>query len=144
MTKSNRLNIFNFSWCLIFEYLLCIINWITMTRNQVNTCACHMEPLDSCFDLIRYNQQCNGDRTSDHRIETLLLSYWSSSQTSDAKSTRHGNCTPFNLMCLVTYICTHPEDKVTSRDTSSHEKMNFMKTEKKKKNYIICTCAETW
>ena len=70
-----------------------IISWIAMTRKSGKHCVWHMEPLDSCFDFIRSHRQ-NVPWSPPLKIEpattecwakTLLLSYWSTPHTSDAK-----------------------------------------------------------
>ena len=75
-----------------------IINWINMTRKFNKYCAWHTKTLDSCFDLIRSHQLCITysptleiePTTTECRIETLLLNYWSTSYTSVAKLLFHG------------------------------------------------------
>ena len=77
--------------------------WIELPqpKNPANTCVWHMETLDGCFDLIKSHQQCIPwsppleikPATTECRAETLQLSHQSTSYTSDAQPTSHGNCT---------------------------------------------------
>ena len=68
-------------------------------ENPANTCARHIETLDSCFDLIRSHQQCIlwsppleiEPATTECRAKTLPLSHKSTSHTDDTESTSHGN-----------------------------------------------------
>ena len=80
---------------------LTCINCITMTRKSGNHCVRHTEPLNNCFNLIKFHQQCIvwspplkvEPATTECRPRTLPLSYWSTWHTSNAKLTSHGNCT---------------------------------------------------
>ena len=68
-----------------------------MTRKSSKHCVRHTEPLDSCFDFIRSHQLCIPwsspleieSTTTECRVETLPLNYWSTSLTSYAKLTSH-------------------------------------------------------
>ena len=76
------------------------INWITMTRKSGKHFHATYRTLDSCFDLIRFHQQCIPwsplleiePATTESRAETLPLGHQSTSHTSDAKLTSHGKC----------------------------------------------------
>ena len=81
--------------CPIFLVKNRIITWITINRKSGKHCAPHIEPLDSCFDLISPHQQCLPKSlqlkieraTTECRAETLPLNYSYTSRTSAAKLT---------------------------------------------------------
>ena len=96
-----------------------------MTRKSVRHCVRHTELLDSYFHIIRSHQPCTPwsppqkteKVTTECRAETLSLSYWSKSHTSDAKC--HGKCAANQPDMSCCYICILTYDSVTSRYMSS-------------------------
>ena len=71
-----------------------MILWIELPwpENPVNICAWHSETLDSCIQWSPPPPQEIETATTKCRAENLPLNHQSTSHTSDAKSTSHGNC----------------------------------------------------
>ena len=87
---------------------------------QQALCATY-RALDSCFDHIWSHQQCippleMEPATTEYRAESLLLSHWSTSHTSDAKLTSHGKC-------ATTHTHTHTHTSIYIYIYISHDQV---------------------
>ena len=113
--------------CCTFSFLSRgIILWIELPQqeNPANTSTQHTETLDRCFDLIRSHQQCIPwsspleikPVTTECRAETLPLSPRSTSHTSDARLTSHGECvlqvTSILMSNILLWTLTHGHNSV--------------------------------
>ena len=104
-----------------------IVNWITMTRKSGEHRTAVSTLLGLISSVIPWSPSLDIEpATSECKTETVPLSHWSTSHTSDVKSTSHGNCMTNQPVCVLQVTSVlFTEDTVTSRTMSSQEHWKY-------------------